>query len=55
MEEKMSKQNDKLENQKKRNYSPPALTVYGKLTEVTGGGSVNSTETMIGSGAGMMT
>ena len=37
----------------KKAYTPPALTVYGKLTELTGGGTGSSAEA--GTGTQKMT
>ncbi len=44
MEEKMLKQNEKKLNKIRKNYTPPSLTVYGRLTEVTGAGGNNTPE-----------
>jgi hypothetical protein len=51
MEEKKikSKQNRQRTDTEKKEYNPPSLTVYGKLTELTASGSTPSGE---GTGVG---
>jgi hypothetical protein len=44
MEEKVIKKNQDQKIAKKRAYTPPVLTVYGKLTELTAGGSMLPSE-----------
>lgn len=39
MDKKLKKAKDKKLTVKKKFYTPPTLTVYGKLTELTAGGS----------------
>jgi hypothetical protein len=38
MEEKLIKKSEEQPVEKKKGYTPPTLTVYGKLTELTGSG-----------------
>jgi hypothetical protein len=44
MEEKLIEKEGDQPVVKKKVYTPPALTVYGKLTELTGGGLSNNKE-----------
>lgn len=44
MEEKMIEKNQDPQIVKKKFYTPPALIVYGKLTELTAGGTKNTGE-----------
>lgn len=50
MEEETIKKDEKQALPTKRNYTPPALTVYGKLAEVTGGGTTGTPEQLMGQG-----
>lgn len=44
MEEKVSEQKTDQKSVKKKIYTPPMLTVYGKFTELTAGGTMGSNE-----------
>jgi hypothetical protein len=44
MEEKKIETNEKQPVIEKKVYTPPTLTVYGKLTELTAAGTTGSTE-----------
>lgn len=44
MEEKQIKKKHNRKFMNKRVYTPPALTLYGKLTELTEGGTASPTE-----------
>jgi hypothetical protein len=44
MEEKSIEIKKDLPSEEKKAYTPPALTVYGKLTELTAGGSGSKAE-----------
>jgi hypothetical protein len=44
MEEKLIEKEGDQPVVKKKAYTPPTLTVYGKLTELTAGGSTGSLE-----------
>lgn len=44
MEEKVIEKKQDQEIVMKKTYTPPALTVYGKLTDLTGGGVGTVTE-----------
>ena len=44
MEEKLIEQEQDQPVVKKKIYTPPTLTVYGKLTELTAGGTGTDTE-----------
>jgi len=45
MEEHKINKNQDHQIAKKKIYMPPTLTIYGKLTELTAGGSVGQSET----------
>jgi hypothetical protein len=44
MEEKLIETKEEQPAEEKKAYTPPALIVYGKLTELTAGGSANAHE-----------
>jgi hypothetical protein len=45
MEDKLIETKEEQPVAEKKAYTPPALTVYGKLTELTAGGSATALET----------
>jgi hypothetical protein len=44
MDEKLIKEEQELQVKNKKAYTPPALTTYGKLNELTAGGTGTQTE-----------
>ena len=44
MEKKLIEKEGDQQILKKKDYTPPTLTVYGKLTELTAGGTANQME-----------
>lgn len=44
MDEKKTQKEQEQSNTRKKAYTPPALTMYGKLSELTGAGTGTSTE-----------
>jgi hypothetical protein len=40
----VQKQVQEEQPSEKKNYTPPTLTLYGKMTELTGGGSISAAE-----------